>query len=174
MMILYITSDLYTLTLDLCFVHTPHRYSETQLGKDTTTGASRYRDWVCLMYNAETMSVEKAKLDSHVFPAIAEAYESPYLQPWGANTSLFVRASSPRLLSMMGSPVRPMMMSHDDTFAAFSRSVRTHLHHNTTTTAPTTVYSDVVSSQVLAVYQQQGSPTLDFVQFCLVPKESDC
>ena len=157
------------------------RYSETQLGKDTTTGASRYRDWVCLMYNAETMGVEKAKLNSHVFPAIAEAYESPYLQPWGANTSLFVRASSPRLLSMMGSPVRPMishdvrpMMSHDDTFAAFSRSVRTHLHHHTTTTAPTTVYSDVVSSQVLAVYQQQGSPTLDFVQFCLVPKESDC
>jgi hypothetical protein len=47
---------------------------------------------VCLLYNAETMSVEKARLDSHVFPAIAEAYESPFLQPWGPNTRLFVRA----------------------------------------------------------------------------------
>jgi hypothetical protein len=118
---------------------------------------------VCLLYNAETMSVEKARLDSHVFPAIAEAYESPFLQPWGPNTRLFVRASSPRLLSLMGSPIPP---SNDDTFAAFSRSVRTHLH---TTPVATTVYSDVVSSQVLVVYQQQASPTLEFVQFCLVP-----
>jgi hypothetical protein len=120
------------------------------------------------MYNAETMGVEKARLDSHVFHAIAEAYESPYLQPWGPTTRLFVRASSARLLSLMGSPMPPMM-SNDDTFAGFSRAVRTHLHSSA---APaTTVYSDVVSSQVLAVYQAGGA--LEFVQFCLVPKLGD-
>jgi hypothetical protein len=93
---------------------------------------------VCLLYNAETMSVEKARLDSHVFPAIAEAYESPFLQPWGPNTRLFVRASSPRLLSLMGSPIPP---SNDDTFAAFSRSVRTHLHRVQLVSAPVTTAS---------------------------------
>ncbi len=114
------------------------------------------------------MGVEKARLDSHVFPAISEAYESPFLLPWGPNTKLFVRASSPRLLSMSSSPLPP---AADDSFAGFSRAIRTHIHSMAAATTPTTVYSDVLSSQVLAVFT--STSLVDFVQFSLLPVSGD-
>ncbi len=166
-------------------MHTPRRYAETQEGAN----GGRYRDWVCLLYSGESMTVEKARLESHVIHGITETHDCSV--PWGARHTACIRSSLPVSAGMLAHLAGPTPT--DCSFEAFSRAVRTHFSTkpNQVLLLPvrdpsldfierssTVIYSDPTCQQLLVVYSSKTAPLepaaqavvparLEFIQLAL-------
>lgn len=113
------------------------RYAETQ----TCDNGARYRDWVCMLYDRETMAVHKARLEGHVVHGISETYQTEAL-PWaGGNGQYYIVSTcSPSsipfpldLLPLIASPpvlAGDQAVAVDTSFGCFARAVRAHVAHN--------------------------------------------
>ncbi len=155
------------------------RFAETQLASNP---GARYRDWVCLAYTPETMSVEKARLEAHIVENITEVYESPGLLPFGDKCKFFVRSSTAAGLQQCASSgkLATRQAVPDSSFHGFARAVRAFVASPAFASSTMaqrgrqsnhSVYCDAVARQVLVVLPAQSEDAgsrLEFIQFCLV------